>query len=79
MFIYFQSNVDGQASKLDCNFDTDLCDWKDYSTTGISWKRGQTTNSNKPGSFPVGDHTQGQNGFYAFTGNSSNANSLTKV
>ncbi|RMZ97804.1 MAM and LDL-receptor class A domain-containing 2-like [Brachionus plicatilis] len=55
----------GQTSELDCDFDTDLCKWKDYSSSGISWKRTKTSNYNRPGNFPVGDHTQGQNGYYS--------------
>lgn len=75
----FQSISLGQNSDLNCNFETDLCEWKDFSTSGIIWKRDKTTNNNKPGSFPVGDHSIGQNGFYVYTGNSSNANFYSKV
>ncbi|RNA02585.1 hypothetical protein BpHYR1_034528, partial [Brachionus plicatilis] len=78
LFLYYQSKAFGQTLELDCDFDTDLCKWKDYSSSGISWKRTKTSNYNRPGNFPVGDHTQGQNGYYAYVGNSSSVDFFSK-
>lgn len=77
--MHLQQITFGQISDLDCNFENDFCKWNDYSTSGIVWKRDKTANNNKPGSFPVGDHSLGQNGYYVYSGNSSIANFYSKV
>ncbi|CAF0741650.1 unnamed protein product, partial [Brachionus calyciflorus] len=77
--ILFNLLINASGQTLDCNFEQDFCNWQNYTSVGaINWNRGKTSNSQSPGSFPVGDHTFGKDGFYAYIGNSPIANSLTR-